>query len=157
MFVHSLADLHENVEIKKGTRIWQYAVVLEGAKIGENCNVCAHTLIEGGVTIGNSCTIKSGVFLWDGVTLGNNVFVGPNATFTNDLMPRSKQYPEAFSATLVEEGVSIGANATILAGITIGRNAMVGAGAVVVKDVPPNAVVVGNPAQIIRFIYTEDS
>jgi UDP-2-acetamido-3-amino-2,3-dideoxy-glucuronate N-acetyltransferase len=157
MGIHHLADVHESVEIKPKTRVWQYVVIMENADIGDNCNICAHVLIEGGVRIGNDCTVKSGVFLWDGVILGDRVFVGPSATFTNDLRPRSKVYPDRYVETVVETGASIGANATILAGITIGRNAMVGAGAVVVKDVPPNAVVVGNPAKIIRFLDTEDS
>lgn len=152
MGVHRLADVHESVEIRPNTRVWQYVVIMENAEIGDNCNICAHALIEGGVKVGDGCTIKSGVFLWDGVILGDRVFVGPNATFTNDLRPRSKEYPDSYVETVVESGASIGANATILAGVRIGRNAMIGAGSVVVKDVPENAVVVGNPARIIRYL-----
>ena len=134
------------------TRIWQYAVVFVDAQIGEYCNICAHTLIESDVIIGNNVTVKSGVYIWDGVRIEDNVFLGPNATLTNDPMPRSRKYPERFSGITLKKGCSIGANATILPGITIGENAMVGAGAVVTKDVPANAVVVGNPAKIIRYL-----
>ena len=152
--IHPLADVKTS-DIGSGTRIWQYCVVFSGAKIGNNCNLCAHTLIESDVIIGDNVTIKSGVFLWDGTRVEDNVFIGPNATFTNDLMPRSKIYPESFHGILVKRGASIGANATILPGITIGANAMVGAGAVVTTDVPDNAVVVGNPARVIRYLASE--
>ncbi len=149
--IHPLSDVNSST-IGINTRVWQYSVVLAGAKIGENCNLCAHTLVEGGVTIGNNVTVKSGVYLWDGTRIEDNVFIGPNATFTNDPMPRSKIYPEAFKGITVKTGASIGANATLLPGITIGRNAMIGAGAVVTKDVPENAVVVGNPAKVVRYV-----
>jgi len=109
-------------------------------------------LIESDVRLGNNVTVKSGVFLWDGTRIEDNVFIGPNATFTNDLMPRSKVYPDYFSGITVKQGASIGANATLLPGITIGRYAMIGAGAVVTRDVPERAVVVGNPATIIRYM-----
>ncbi|TXD98093.1 N-acetyltransferase [Psychrobacter frigidicola] len=150
-FIHELADVAP-CEIGEGTRVWQFVVILEGAKIGQDCNICAHTLIEGDVIIGNNVTVKSGVQVWDGTRIEDNVFLGPNATLTNDLMPRSKQYPDVFSGITLKNGSSIGANATLLPGITIGEGAMVGAGAVVTKDVPDYAVVVGNPAKIIRYI-----
>jgi UDP-2-acetamido-3-amino-2,3-dideoxy-glucuronate N-acetyltransferase len=148
---HPLADVQSDL-IGENTRIWQFSVVLPGAKIGSNCNICAHTFIEGRAVIGNDVTVKSGVYIWDGITLENSVFVGPCVTFTNDRQPRSKQYPDEFLKTLVKTESSIGANATILPGITIGVRAMIGAGAVVTKDVPDRAVVVGNPAKIIRYI-----
>lgn len=151
IFIHPLADVAES-EIGDGTKVWQFVVVLKGAKIGENCNICAHTLIEGDVLVGNSVTVKSGVQLWNGTRVGNNVFIGPNATLTNDIFPRSKKYPDKFSGISIEDGASIGANVTLLPGVTVGRNAMVGAGSVVTQDVPENAVVVGNPAKIIRYI-----
>ncbi|MWJ28487.1 N-acetyltransferase [Halomonas sp. ZH2S] len=149
--VHELADVAE-CTIGEGTRIWQYVVILAGARIGRDCNICAHTLIEGDVQLGNRVTVKSGVFLWDGTRIESEVFIGPNATFTNDPCPRSKAYPEVFSGITVRHHASIGANATLLPGITIGEYGMVGAGAVVTQDVPARAVVVGNPARIIRYI-----
>lgn len=144
--------LCETNEIGDGSRVWAFAHILPGARIGRDCNICDGVFIENDVLIGDRCTIKCGVQLWNGVQLGSDVFVGPNATFTNDLFPRSRQYPEIFSTTIVEDGASVGANATILAGITIGRGAMVGAGAVVTRSVPPNAVVVGNPARITGYV-----
>lgn len=150
-FIHHLSDVASN-QIGKGTRVWQYSVILENAKIGDDCNICAHTLIEGDVIIGNNVTVKSGVYIWDGTRIEDNVFLGPNATLTNDLMPRSKQYPDNFSGITLKRNSSIGANATLLPGIIIGEGAMVGAGAVVTKNVPDYAVVVGNPAKVIRYI-----
>lgn len=151
MFIHPLSDT-QSIHIGEGTRVWQFSVVLKNAKIGRNCNICAHTLIENDVVLGDNVTVKSGVYIWDGTIIGNNVFIGPCATFTNDKMPRSKVYPEAFSRITIEDHASIGANATLLPGITIGKHAMIGAGSVVTKDVPPYAVVVGNPAKIIKYI-----
>lgn len=149
--IHPLSDIQSS-SIGEHTRVWQYCVILPGAKIGANCNICAHTLIEGDVVIGNNVTIKSGVYIWNGTRIEDNVFIGPNATFTNDPIPRSKIYPASFSKITIQSGASIGANATLLPGITVGKNAMVGAGAVVTHDVPENAVVVGNPAKIIRYL-----
>ncbi|MBY6198473.1 acyltransferase [Vibrio hangzhouensis] len=151
MKIHPLSDVASTC-IGNGTSIWQFSVVLSGAVIGNDCNICAHTLIENDVIIGDRVTIKSGVYLWDGIRLEDDVFIGPCVAFTNDKYPRSKQYPEAFSKITIKSGASIGANATILPGITIGKNAMIGAGAVVTKDVPKNTVVAGNPAKIIRHI-----
>jgi acetyltransferase-like isoleucine patch superfamily enzyme len=150
-FIHDSADVATK-GIGEGTRVWQFVVILKGAEIGKNCNICAHTLIEGDVIIGNNVTVKSGVYIWDGTRIEDDVFLGPNATLTNDLMPRSKQYPDSFSGITLKKGSSIGANATLLPGITIGQRAMVGAGAVVTKDVPDYAVVIGNPARIVRYL-----
>ena len=151
IYIHPLSDV-QSTRIGLGTKIWQFSVIFEKAVIGLNCNINAHTLIENEVIIGDNVTIKSGVFLWDGITLEDNVFIGPSVTFTNDKKPRSKQYPNEFPKTIVEHGASIGANATILPGIRIGKNALVGAGAVVTKNVPENAIVVGNPAIIKGYI-----
>ncbi|KRB26992.1 MULTISPECIES: WxcM-like domain-containing protein [unclassified Acidovorax] len=150
-FVHPQA-LCESPHLGAGTRVWAFAHLLPGARVGADCNICDHVFIENDVVLGDRVTIKCGVQLWDGVRLENDVFVGPNATFTNDIFPRSKQYPQAFAHTHVRRGASIGANATILPGVTIGASAMVGAGAVVTHDVPPNAVVVGNPAKIVGYV-----
>ncbi len=147
--IHPTADVHSK-NIGENTQIWQFCVVLSGAQIGSNCNINCQVLIENDVIIGNNVTIKPGVQIWDGITIEDNVFIGPNVTFTNDLNPRSKVYPENFLKTLVKKGASIGANATILPGITIGENAMIGAGSVVLKDVPANTVWVGNPARQIK-------
>ena len=146
------AAIIETDNIGQGTRIWAFAHILPGAVIGKNCNICDHTFIENDVVVGNNVTIKCGVQLWDGITVEDDVFIGPNATFTNDPFPRSGKRPEIYTKTIIRQGASIGANATILPGISIGQNAMVGAGAVVTKNVPPNAVVYGNPAQLVNYI-----
>jgi len=148
-FAHAHAIV-ESARVGPRTRIWAFAHILPGAVIGEDCNICDGVFIENDVRVGNRVTIKCGVQLWDGVTLDDDVFVGPNATFTNDPFPRSRQYPEKFARTLVRKGASIGANATILPGVTIGEKSMVGAGAVVTQDVPAHTTVVGNPARVIK-------
>jgi acetyltransferase-like isoleucine patch superfamily enzyme len=150
-FVHPNA-LCESDDIGAGTRVWAFAHVLPGARIGRDCNICDGVFIEGDVVVGDRTTIKCGVQLWDGVRLGNDVFVGPNATFTNDPFPRSRKYPDSFPVTVIEDGASIGANATLLPGLRIGRGAMVGAGAVITRSVPANAIVVGNPARIVGYV-----
>jgi UDP-2-acetamido-3-amino-2,3-dideoxy-glucuronate N-acetyltransferase len=147
-FFKHAQSLVESERIGDNTRVWAFAHILPGAKIGEDCNICDHVFIENDVIVGDRVTIKCGVQLWDGVRLEDDVFIGPNVTFTNDNFPRSKKYPDKFINTIVRKGASIGANASILAGITIGKNAMVGAGSVVTRDVPPNAIVMGNPARI---------
>lgn len=150
-FSHAKA-LVESKNIGDGTRIWAFAHILPGAKIGADCNVCDHVFIENDVIVGDRVTIKCGVQLWNGLRVEDDVFIGSNATFSNDMFPRSKQYPKKFIRTFIKKGASIGANATILAGKTIGKNAMVGAGSVVTGDVPPNAIVMGNPAQITGYV-----
>ena len=147
-FAHPNA-LVESPHIGDRTRVWAFAHVLPGARIGADCNICDGVFVENDVVVGDRVTVKCGVQLWDGITLEDDVFVGPNATFTNDPFPRSRHYPERFPRTVVRRGASIGANATLLPGLTIGEGAMIGAGAVVTKDVPPRAVVVGNPARIV--------
>ena len=151
MSIHALSDV-QSKSIGKNTRVWQYSVILSGAVIGSGCNICAHTLIENDVLIGNDVTIKSGVYIWDGIIIEDNVFIGPCVAFTNDKNPRSKKYPEQFLKTIIRKGASLGANATILPGIELGEGCMVGAGAVVTKNVPANALVVGNPARIIKYL-----
>jgi UDP-2-acetamido-3-amino-2,3-dideoxy-glucuronate N-acetyltransferase len=150
-FAHDQA-LVESASVGDGTRIWAFAHVLPGARIGRDCNLCDHVFIENQVVIGDRVTIKSGVQLWDGIEVEDDVFIGPNATFANDPYPRSKRHLERYPTTVIQQGASIGANATVLPGLRIGRSAMVGAGAVVTRNVPPFAVVAGNPARIIRYV-----
>jgi UDP-2-acetamido-3-amino-2,3-dideoxy-glucuronate N-acetyltransferase len=149
--IHPLSDV-QSKDLGEGSNFWQFVVVLPAARIGRNCNICSHCFIENDVLIGDNVTIKNGVSVWDGITIEDDVFIGPNVTFTNDLHPRSKMYPEKFWKTLVKKGASIGGNATILPGLTIGEFSMIGAGAVVTKDVAPYSVVAGNPAKVIRIL-----
>jgi len=148
-FIHPTSDV-QSKNIGDDTKIWQFCVVLESAVIGTGCNICANVFIENDVEIGNNVTVKCGVQLWDGLRIEDNVFIGPNATFTNDMYPKSRQFPDKFLNTVVKKGASIGANATILPGIVIGENAVIGAGAVVTKDVPDGVTVVGNPARRLK-------
>jgi len=147
--IHPLADC--KIRVPESTTIWQNSVVLDGAEIGENCNINAHCLIEGGVKIGNNVTLKCGVYLWDGTVVEDDVFIGPNATFCNDRYPRSK-HPVKHEELRLCKGASIGAGAVILNGLTIGENAMIGAGSVVTKDVPSGELWVGNPARFVRKV-----
>ena len=155
-YTHPMA-LCESQHIGDGSRIWAFAHILAGARIGRGCNICDGVFIENDVILGDNVTVKCGVQLWDGVRLEDHVFVGPNATFTNDTYPRSGQHPAAFKQTVVREGASIGANATLLPGLTIGRGALVGAGAVVTRSVPPFAIVVGAPARITGYANAQST
>lgn len=148
--IHALADVSPCATIGLNTRVWQFAVVLGGARIGADCNINAHTFVEDGAVLGDRVTLKCGVYVWSGVTLEDDVFCGPNATFTNDKAPRSRLRPNEFLKTRVCRGASIGAGAVILPGLIIGTGAMIGSGAVVTADVPAGAVYVGNPARPLR-------
>jgi acetyltransferase-like isoleucine patch superfamily enzyme len=150
-FVHP-KGLCETTRVGPRTRIWAFAHVLAGAKIGADCNICDGVFIENDVVLGDRVTIKSGVQLWDGVRLGDDVFVGPNATFANDKFPRSRAHQDRIPETVVEAAASLGANCTILPGLRIGRHAMIGGGSVVTSDVPPFAIVTGNPARITAYV-----
>ena len=150
-FIHKLSDVKTS-DIGRGTRIWQFCVVMDDVRIGCDCNVCAQVLIENGVTIGNRVTVKSGVQLWSGTIVEDDVFIGPGAAFTNDKVPRSRCYPDSFDKLLLQEGASVGANATVLGGVVVGHHALVGAGAVVTRDVPPYAKVLGNPARVSGWV-----
>lgn len=149
--------LCESQQIGDRTRVWAFAHILPGAKVGSDCNICDGVFIENDVIVGDRVTVKCGVQLWDGVRLEDDVFVGPNATFTNDRFPRSRVWPRGYAQTIVHRGASVGANATLLPGVSIGAKAMVGAGAVVTRSVPAYGIVVGNPARLVGYTNTSPS
>ncbi len=152
-FVHPAA-LVESTEIGPDTRVWAFAHVMRGARVGAHCNVCDHAFIESGAVLGNNVTVKNGVSIWDRVTIEDNVFLGPNCALTNDMNPRAyiKKSGGALVPTLIRANATIGANATIVCGVTIGRYAFIGAGTVVIRSVPDFALVVGNPARQIGWM-----
>jgi len=150
-FVHP-QGICESTTVGPGTRVWAFAHVLPGATIGRDCNICDHVFIENDVVLGDRVTVKCGVQLWDGLRVGDDVFIGPNATFSNDKFPRSKCHQAAVLQTHIANGVSIGAGAVVLPGLRIGTRAMVGAGAVVTHDVPARAIVTGNPTRIVAYV-----
>ena len=154
--IHQLADVQTD-KIGSDTFVWQYSIILEGAEIGNHCNINCHTFIENDVKIRDYVTVKSGVYLWDGTEIQDNVFIGPNATFTNDKRPRSKQYPAAFQKTVIKHHASIGAAATILGGLTIGEYAIVGANSLVTKNVPARSLVLGQPAKVVGWVNEDGS
>ena len=164
-FIHSESNtpfIHEKAEVQtqsigNGSRVWQYSIILKGAKIGANCNIDAHCFIENDVILGDNVNVKCGVQLWDGITIEDGVFIGPNVTFINYKYPRSNVSPEEYTKTTVKKGASIGANSTILCGVTIGRNAMIGAGSVVAKDVPDGELWYGNPARSHGFVREKNA
>jgi acetyltransferase-like isoleucine patch superfamily enzyme len=153
-FCHKLSDV-QTKRIGKGTKIWQFVVILEQAILGNNCNINAHVFIENDVWVGNNVTVKSGVQLWDGLRLEDNVFIGPNVTFTNDMLPRSKNTNYNLIKTTIRKGASIGANATILAGNDIGEYAMIGAGSTLTKSVGKHELWFGSPAKHRGYITKE--
>ena len=153
-FIHPRAIVEASIGM--GTRVWANAHIMDGAIVGANCNIGEGVFIEKGAVVGDGCTIKNGVQLWDGVRLGDEVFVGPNATFTNVRRPRAfiKKERKEFLSTIVHTGTTIGANATILCGIEIGVYAFIAAASVVVKNVEPHALILGNPGrQVGRVCY----
>lgn len=153
VYIHPQA-LCESASVGRGTRVWAFAHILPRAVVGADCNVCDHVFIENDVIVGDRVTIKSGVQLWDGLRVADDVFIGPNATFSNDKYPRSKQHQATVTATHIDRGASIGAGAVVLPGVRIGARAMVGAGTIVTRDVPARSVVSGNPARIVGYVDT---
>ena len=149
--IHTSAEV-QTQNIGENTYVWQHTILLKEAVIGNNCNINCNVFIENDVVIGDDVTLKPGVQLWDGLRVANKVFIGPNVTFTNDIVPRSKKFPSSFVKTIINIGASIGANATIIAGNEIGAYAFIGAGSLICKNVPPNTVWYGNPARHKGYI-----
>lgn len=156
-YVHPTAEVSSKATIGKGTKIWNQAQVREGAIIGDDCIISKGVYIDAGVIIGSRVKIENYVSVYRGVTINEDVFIGPHVTFTNDLRPRAFNHNWNPVGTLVERGASIGAGAVIVCGVTLGKYCMVGAGSVVTKDVPPYALVVGNPARFIGHVYGDGS
>lgn len=154
--IHPTAEVQSD-KIGEKTFIWQYSVIMKNAVIGKNCNINCHVFIENDVVIGDNVTVKSGVYVWDGIRIEDDVFVGPNVTFTNDKLPRSKQYPSEFQKTIIRKKASLGAASIILGGIEIGAYAMVAAGALVTRDVPERALVMGSPARVVGWLNVDGS
>lgn len=150
-FVHESSYVDEGAEIGEGTKIWHFCHIQRNARIGKNCSLGQNVNVSNNVVIGNNCKIQNNVSVYEGVELEDGVFCGPSCVFTNDLTPRAL-YPKgsaAYKKTVVKEGASIGANATVVCGHIIGKYAMIAAGAVVTKDVPDYALVAGIPARVI--------
>ncbi len=139
--IHPLSDV-QSKHIGDGTNIWQFCVVLPGAVIGKDCNICSHCFIENDVVIGDRVTVKCGVQIWDGMRIEDDVFIGPNVTFSNDRYPKSRNKNWKLEPVILKKGAVIGAGATILPGVTIGEGAMIGAGAVVTMDVEASQKVI---------------
>jgi len=148
--IHPSSDV-QSKNIGATTKIWQYVVILSEAIIGEHCNINAHCFIENKVRIGDNVTIKCGVYIWDGITIENHVQIGPNVTFTNDIYPRAKK-KFSIAKTIIKQGASIGANATIIGGIIINEYSLIGAGSVVTKNIPNNTLWIGNPAHQVGYV-----
>jgi len=151
VYIHPSAIV-ECDDIGSGTRIWAFCNVQKGARIGADVNICDHCFVEQNVIVGDRVTVKNGVSLWDGMTIEDDVFIGPNAAFTNDIYPRSKARKDEFDKTVIKQGATIGANATIIAGRSVGRYSFVGAGAVITKDVPDYTLWLGNPARMVGYV-----
>ncbi len=151
--MHPTADVSEHAVIGAGTKIWNLAQIRENARIGEGCIISKNAYIDTGVIIGNKVKIQNNVSVYAGVTIEDEVFVGPAATFTNDFRPRANNPQWQITPTIVRHGASLGANCTIVCGTTIGEYAMIAAGAVVTADVAPHALMAGNPARPIGYVY----
>ena len=157
--IHPLSDVQSR-NIGKDTVVWQFVVILEGARIGSNCNICSHVFIENQCVIGDNVTIKNNVMIYDGVTIGDGAFIGPSVTFVNDMLPRSQRFGSRtleIVPTEIGAGASLGASSVIRCGVVIGDYAMIGAGRVVTKDVPSHALAFGNPARIMGRVDDKGS
>jgi UDP-2-acetamido-3-amino-2,3-dideoxy-glucuronate N-acetyltransferase len=154
-FIHATAEVHPEAAIGEDVTIWNWTKVREGARIGKGSSIGQHVYVDLDVVVGRECKIQNGVSLYRGLSLGDHVFVGPNATFMNDRFPRAQSVDWQLVPTIVEEGASVGANATIMCGITLGAYCMVGAGAFVNHDVPAHGLVVGQPARLIDYVSTD--
>ena len=151
--IHETAIVDAGANIGKGCRIWHWAHVCGGAQIGGNCSLGQNVFVGNKVVIGNNVKIQNNVSIYDNISIGNNVFCGPSMVFTNVYNPRSTiSRKNEYRKTIVEDGVTFGANSTIVCGITIGKNAFIGAGCVVNKDVKEFALLVGNPARQIGWM-----
>ena len=159
-YIHPTA-LVETENIGEDTKIWAFTHIMKNVPVGANCNIGDNCFIETGAVVGNNVTIKNSNMLFEGITLEDGVFVGPHVFFTNDRFPRSARLPEAsmrytdhewFAATTIKYGATLGAAAVILPGVTVGKFAMVGAGAIVTKDIPAQALAIGNPARIVGWV-----
>ena len=151
-YIHATAEVSDKATLKAGTKVWNWTKIRENAKLGEDCIIGQCCYIDLEVTIGDRCKVQNGVSLYHGLSVGDDVFIGPNATFTNDLVPRAHNADWKITPTVVKNGASIGANATIVCGVTLGKNCMVAAGAIVTKDVPDHALVMGAPARIVDYV-----
>ena len=151
LLIHPSSIVDTN-QVGANTRVWAFVHILEGAKIGKECNICDHVIIENDVVVGDFVTVKSGVYIWNSVVIEDHVFVGPNVSFTNDIYPRSKAYLHQYPKTIIKKGASIGAGSVLIAGIEIGSFSMIGAGSVVTRNVGNYELVMGNPARPDGYI-----
>lgn len=151
-YFHPKSLVDSKKAVGAGTCVWAFAHVMKGAKVGRDCNIGDHSFIESGAVVGDRVTVKNGVSVWNGVTLEDDVFAGPNAAFTNDLWPMSRNPGFTLTRTRVKQGASIGANSTIVCGATLGRYSLVGAGSTVTRDVPDYAICYGNPARVKGYV-----
>jgi len=157
VYIHPSAHVDESAEIGEGTKIWINVQVREGVSIGRNCIISKDVYLDHAISIGDNCKVQNSVSIYAGVEIGDDVFVGPNACFTNDKVPRAFNADWKITPTRVCRGASIGANATIVCGTVLGEYCMIAAGAVVTKDVPPHALMIGNPARCVGYVNQDGS
>ena len=151
-YIDESATVHSNARLDEGVMVWNWSKIREGVTIGDDTNIGQGVYIDFDTKIGKRCKIQNNVSVYHGVSVGDDVFIGPHATLTNDLVPRAHNEDWCISKTIIEDGVSIGANATVICGVTLGAHCMIGAGAVVTSDIPAHGLVVGNPARVIDYV-----